>query len=177
MSTLCLEKAAAGVSSEIMFAPIAMPRAIQAARMQDTVCKYYDGLKQIESKGKFRCRKSSCPVVLEMAHSQSKEDKLLVVPQRQTETSGLTPLGESPPSSSPEPVRTKVAVENDRLSVYGVLQAKKIGNEIEVVVEPPDPTNKDSAKDLSCKCGGGGGGQRVYREGVGGGGGGGGIQR
>ena len=147
MSTTSVELSAAS-KIEISFAT--MQKSMQGRRML-TVGDNGSGaatVSQKKSKGKWRCA-SPCPVLLEMAHSQSQGDELLIVPQ-QTETPRAEPrpLDETPqPSSSPQPVRTKLGVENDRLSVYGVLRAVEDKDEIDIVVERPDGTNKD----LSCK--------------------------
>lgn len=139
MSATSIESVAS-VSSTIEITYAAMHKSMQSRRMSIGDDES-SGLAQKKSKGKWRPA-SRCPVLLEMAHCrQSKEDKLIIVPQH-------TELDKSPqPSDSPQPVRTEVTVENDRLSVYGALRAKKDNNEIDIVLELPDSTSKD----LSCK--------------------------
>jgi len=142
MSATSVESVASVSTIEITYAGMqsTMQTSMQSRRMRIGDDES-SGLAQKKSKGKWRPA-SRCPVLLEMAHCrQSKEDKLIIVPQK-------TELDKSPqPSDSPQPVRTEVAVENDRLSVYGALRAKKDNNEIDIVLERPDSTNKD----LSCK--------------------------
>jgi len=148
MSSTSVESAAS-LSSElkITFEAIATCHMPEASMQSKRVLGDNSGQCRAKkkSKGKWRCV-SCCPVLLEMAHChQSKKDKILIVPQQSE------PLGElsSQPSSSPQPVRTELVVDNDRLSVYGALRAKKDSNEIDIVIERPDSTA--SKADLSCK--------------------------
>jgi len=133
-----------------------------------------DGVAQKKSAGKWKCTICSS-VLLELVRSQStKDDQLVIVPQP-TEIpefkkkfvggklggifggitqavggilGGIHAVGVAAEfSEAPQPVMSQIQVDNDRLSVYGVIRATKKGDEVCITVEPPDLTHED----LSCK--------------------------
>jgi len=106
------------------------------------------GVARQNSQGRWQCASPS-PVLLEMAHCQTiNGDKLVIVPQ-QIETPQSVEPGQ-PPQPPISTDCTEVVVNNDNISVYGVLRAaKKEDNEITIVVEP-GPSDRTNI-DLHCK--------------------------
>jgi len=140
------------VSSEFEFPPLFPRSAMQSGRTREgddgsSMVSPRDSQKQ--SQGRWQCASCS-PVLLEMAHCQTiNGDKPVIVPQ-QIETSGQFELSNDEPPQPPiSTSHTEVAVNNDKLSVYGLLRAKQEDNEITIVVEPG--RSDHSNIDLHCK--------------------------
>ena len=109
------------------------------------------GVARQNSQGRWQCASPS-PVLLEMAHCQkiNGDDKLVIIPQQIETPLESVELGQSP---QPAPISTdcaEVLVNNDKLSVYGVLRAaKQEDNQVTIVVEP-GPSDRTNI-DLHCK--------------------------